>query len=465
MRSDISAYATLKSISMNDEKRTINGFSKLSKSEKLKWIADNFLQNPEDAISTISSYWHPESDFQKVFDGFSENTITNFHMPYGVAPNFLINDKVYCVPMVIEESSVVAAASSAAKYWMDRGGFKAHIIDTEKIGQIHLKSSVSYTDLNKIFKQYHIDILDECKDITRNMEARGGGVVGAELIKFEQAHDCYQIRMRFQTCDSMGANFINTVLEQYAKKFKELVDRVALSVDSVEIIMSILSNYTPDCLVRTEVACPISELGEFPHGLSAEGFANKFVQAINIAVMDSYRAVTHNKGIFNGIDAVVLATGNDFRAVEACGHAYAAKDGRYTSLSNAAITDGTFHFWMEVPLALGTVGGLTNTHPMARYSLEMLGNPSVSELMFIIATVGLAQNFAAIRSLVTTGIQKGHMKMHLTNILYQLKATEKEFILAMNHFTDEVISYTAVRNFIDQLRIKPRISSKNSEFN
>ena len=215
------------------------------------------------------------------------------------------------------------------------------------------------------------------------------------------------------------------------------------------VIMCILSNFTPDCLVRAEVSCPISELGTMGFDLDAEALAYKFWTAIRIAEIDPYRATTHNKGIFNGIDAVVLATGNDFRAIEACGHAYAAKDGQYKSLSHCSIEDDVFRFWIDMPLAVGTVGGLTNLHPIAKKSLELLGNPTAEELMKVIAVTGLAQNFAAIRSLITTGIQSGHMKMHLVNILHQLKARDNEIENAVEHFSDKVVSFSAVRDFLE----------------
>jgi hydroxymethylglutaryl-CoA reductase len=162
--------------------------------------------------------------------------------------------------------------------------------------------------------------------------------------------------------------------------------------------------------------------------------------------------VTHNKGIFNGIDAVVIATANDFRAVEACGHAYAARDGRYRSLSDCSISDGLFHFWLELPLALGTVGGLTGIHPIARRSLELLGNPGAEELMMIAAATGLAQNFAAVRSLITTGIQAGHMKMHLNNILTHFHATEVEQEQALKYFDSHKVSFSEVRKFLEEIR-------------
>jgi hydroxymethylglutaryl-CoA reductase len=171
---------------------------------------------------------------------------------------------------------------------------------------------------------------------------------------------------------------------------------------------------------------------------------------VNIAVHDPYRAVTHNKGIFNGIDSVVLATANDFRAIEACGHAYAARDGQYRSLSRCIIKDDTFRFELEIPLALGTVGGLTTLHPLAKMSLQILGQPSARELMQVIAATGLAQNFGALRSLVTTGIQAGHMKMHLQNILIHFGATPAQIEEAKVYFDDRTVSFTAVREFMDQ---------------
>jgi hydroxymethylglutaryl-CoA reductase len=199
------------------------------------------------------------------------------------------------------------------------------------------------------------------------------------------------------------------------------------------------------------VSCKVEELTENSNRSSQE-FAEKFVQAVNIAEIEPYRAVTHNKGIMNGIDAVVLATGNDFRAVEAGVHAYASRNGQYSSLTHAKIEDGVFTFWMEIPLALGTVGGLTKLHPLVKWALELLGEPSAKELMQIVAVAGLAQNFAALRSLTTTGIQEGHMKMHLMNILNQFEATSEEKIILVKHFTTHTVTYSAAMEAINDLR-------------
>ena len=235
--------------------------------------------------------------------------------------------------------------------------------------------------------------------------------------------DYYQLKASFETCNSMGANFINSVLERFAAILKrEIVNSSGFTGEEqqVEIIMSILSNYTPNCTVRCWVECDIADMGDFVKDYSGEDFARRFANGVRIAQVDPFRATTHNKGIFNGIDAVVLATGNDFRAVEACGHVYASRNGTYSSLTDISIENGRFKYTLEVPLSLGTVGGLTNLHPLVQLSLEMLGNPNAKQLMMIAAAVGLANNFSAIRSLVTVGIQKGHMKMHLLNILENL---------------------------------------------
>ncbi len=449
-----------------EKPKLVSGFSKLSKRGKLRWLVENFFSHPEEVARELKSFWYGDAQKQKIFDDFSENSISNYYLPYGIVPNVQINGKVYCVPMVIEESSVVAAASSAAKFWLDRGGIKAEILSTKKVGQVHFDwRGQDVEQLHRVFAALKERIFEETAHITANMRRRGGGILDIELIDMSHLEPhYYQLQFTFETCDSMGANFINSVLEESARILRIFIGEQAhFSAEErdVTIIMAILSNYTPECLVRAHVACPVADLGVFDEGrMSPAEFAEKFAKALRIAYIDKYRATTHNKGIFNGIDAVVLATGNDFRAIEACGHAYAARDGQYRSLSKCEITEeGIFHFWLDIPLAVGTVGGLTTLHPLARRSLEMLGNPTAEELMQIIATIGLVQNFAAVKSLVTTGIQKGHMKMHLMNILNHLEASEKEIKEAICHFADKIVSFTAVREFLNLLRT-PQTSPK-----
>lgn len=420
--------------------KIISGFSKLTKEEKINWLAANYFSDQPEIIDTIKQYWNDNNKLQQLHDDFIENTISNFYMPYGLAPNFIINDREYVIPMVVEESSVVAAASLVAKFWSTRGGFKSEVLSTTKIGQVHFMYLGDVQKLKKYFNSKKADLKAATSSITKNMEKRGGGILNIELVdKTLQLDNYYQLHVTFETVDSMGANFINSCLEAIAKEFRK---------EGIDIVMSILSNYVPECLVRAEVSCEIEDLGgEDPHK-----FAQKFHQAVQIAEVEPYRAVTHNKGIMNGIDAVVLATGNDFRAVEAGVHAYASRSGQYKSLTHCEIEDGIFRFWIEVPLALGTVGGLTSLHPMAKLSLDMLQKPSAKELMMIMATAGLAQNFAALRALTTKGIQHGHMKMHLMNILNQLGANETDKKEIADYFEGKTVTHSGVVDKYNELK-------------
>ena len=421
--------------------KVISGFSKLTKQEKINWLAKNYFKKESEVEKIIQQYWNSDKKLQQLHDDFIENTITNFYMPFGVAPNFLINNETYLVPMVIEESSVVAAASLVAKFWSTRGGFKTTVLGTTKIGQVHFMFQGKKEDLTTYFNKNKKALFAATATITRNMEKRGGGILDISLIdKTDKLANYYQLHVAFETKDSMGANFINSCLEAIAIVFRN---------EKIEIVMSILSNFLPECIVRAEVSCTIDELG----GDNPQKFAEKFHQAVKIAQIEPYRAVTHNKGIMNGIDAVVLATGNDFRAIEAGAHAYASKDGSYKSLSYCEIENGIFKFWLDIPLALGTVGGLTGLHPIAKLSLEMLQNPSAKRLMEITAAAGLAQNFAALRALTTKGIQHGHMKMHLHNILNQLGANEEEKVEITVFFEGKTVSHSAVVSKFEELRI------------
>ncbi|MDM1395653.1 hydroxymethylglutaryl-CoA reductase, degradative [Myroides odoratimimus] len=433
----------------------INGFSKLSKRDKINWIAQTYFSNSADTVELIEQYWNSDEELQKLHDEFIENTITNFYLPFGVAPNFRINDRWYTIPMVIEESSVVAAASKAAKFWSERGGFKTTILGTEKIGQVHFIYKGEKSKLVQFIKDIDSKFYEDTNSITQNMQKRGGGISAIELRdKTADVDNYYQLHVTFETKDSMGANFINSCLEQIAKTLKaEAMNCTAFTEEekAIDVVMSILSNYVPNCVVRAEVSCPIEDL-KGKDIKEPQLFAEKFVQAVRIAEVEPFRAVTHNKGVMNGVDAVVLATGNDFRAIEAGVHAYAARSGQYSSLSHASIENGIFKFWIDLPLALGTVGGLTSLHPMVKVALKMLQSPSATELMQIIAVAGLAQNFAAVKSLTTTGIQQGHMKMHLMNILNQFKATDAERVKVVAHFEKNVVSHSAVVELLESLR-------------
>ncbi len=442
--------------------KILSGFSKLNKEAKIELVASHF-SDPESVIDALKSHWHNDPETQRLIDEFSENTISNFHFPFGIAPNFNINGKMYLVPMVIEESSVVAAAANSAKYWAPKGGFHAEVISTGKVGQVHFIWKGEVEKLQALFPFLRQDLIDGTRHITENMEHRGGGIRNIELVDMTDEIDNYfQLKATFDTRDAMGANFINSCLEEFAAILKshfatnEYYDG---QEKDCHVIMAILSNYTPDCLVKTEVECKTECLVHAGEINDPEYFAWKFEKAVRIAQVDPYRATTHNKGIFNGIDAVALATGNDFRAIEADGHTYAARDGQYRSLTDVDISNGKFRYSLTVPLSLGTIGGLTSLHPLARFSLKLLGNPTAEELMKIAASAGLANNFGALKSLVTKGIQVGHMKMHLLNILNSLNVNEKEKRLAVGHFAQHKVSYRSVTQFIDSLRKEEKIEN------
>lgn len=432
--------------------KLLKGFSKLSEAEKLRVVVSG-LDDPIDASNLLKSFHHPDHAIQQTLSEFSENTLSNFALPFGVAPNFLINEKVYMVPMAIEESSVVAAASSAASFWSTRGGFLAEVPKVEKVGQLHFL----FKGDRKSLLQAEADMAEYLKKnltrLTAKMEARGGGILHIELKDLTKISDHYfQFHVGFNTVDAMGANFINSVLEACASLLRDYFEHTpGLSQDDYEPLMAILSNYTPNCLVRVSVGCKLEEMGVVG-GMKADEFARRFIQAVRIAEADVYRATTHNKGIMNGTDAVIIATGNDFRAVEAGVHAYASRSGQYRSLSSAKLENGRFQFSLEMPLAVGTLGGLTRLHPLASLALKILGKPTAKELMMIAAAAGLANNFAAVRSLVTTGIQSGHMRMHLPNIMRQLHATPEEIQQGIDFFAGKKISHQAVESFINSLR-------------
>ena len=431
----------------------VNGFSKKNKLEKIDWIINNHFHNNKKAKDILLRYLNDDLSIQNLHDEFIENTISNFYLPFAVAPNFLINHKYYTLPMATEESSVVAAASKTAKFWASRGGFKTEILGVEKVGQIHFFYNGSFFKLQSFFKKITKNILKNLKPITSNMEKRGGGITSLKLVDMnDKIHNYYQIFVRLNTADSMGANFINSCLEKITDTFKFFIKEKKFLTENgekIDFIMSILSNYTPNCLAKASVSCKVEDL-EKSNDLKDRKFVENFINAVNISKVDTFRAVTHNKGIMNGVDSVVIATGNDFRSVEAGIHAYASRNGNYSGLTNAYIQDGSFHFDLTIPISIGTIGGLTKLHPLVNWAHNLLGNPNSNELMQIIAVAGLAQNFAALKSLVTTGIQKGHMKMHLLNILNQLGADQIQKKEAIEYFKTNSITQKNVREFINK---------------
>src|SRR5690606_13697233 len=275
----------------------VEGFSKWPKADKVDWISQNLTRDPRESKKLLESYWHNDPSVQKLHDEFIENTLSNFYLPFAVAPNFLIDGKLHALPMAIEESSVVAAASKSAKFWLDRGGFKTEILGTEKIGQVHFFFHGDPKKLEEFFGTLKPQLLDCVSDLTVNMEKRGGGVT--DIVLRDMGHKVkgyYQLHCTFETLDAMGANFINSCLEAFAQCLKEKagthsgLDREG---KDLEVVMGILSNYVPNCLVRAEVSCPISQIGQ--HGMDGEEFVHRFQRAILLAMVEPHRAVTHNK--------------------------------------------------------------------------------------------------------------------------------------------------------------------------
>jgi len=431
----------------------VHGFSKLSREDQIQLLRE-FTGNPVSLEAHLNDHRLQDSKWQGVYDSFSENAVSNFFLPYCIAPNFRIDNRFYFVPMVTEESSVVAAASSAAKFWSERGGFHTRVSSVNKPGHIHFTWNGSPEEISSFVTGLIPGLHKATSMLTRNMKKRGGGITDIQLIdRTATLEGYYQIEVMFNTVDSMGANFINSCLERMAAFIGKQVELAGIS-DRFSIVMAILSNYTPQCTVECSIACDPDRLSHPAYGMNGLEFARKFEFAVNISRQDTHRAVTHNKGIYNGIDAVVIATGNDFRAVEADGHAFAARDGKYRGLTEVEVYPDSFSCKIEIPISIGTIGGLTRLHPLAAVSLEILGNPDVPKLMSIASAAGLACNFSAVRSLITGGIQSGHMHMHLSNILHQLQADPEEKKAAVAYFREHTVSYAEVEVFLTGMRTR-----------
>jgi len=433
--------------------KKFSGFSKLNRSQRIGYIIENSALTADKASELFEhdAKWPERKD---VFEEMIENYIGNFPMPMGIVPHMLLNGESLMIPFVTEESSVVAAASKAAKYWSERGGFKAEVASMTKKGQVHFTWNGKQEKIKRIFPGIRQKIMVATGDITKQMRQRGGGITAVQLLdQTSEIADYYQLDVSFETADAMGANFINSCLETMAAVLMQMPE-LNSGEESVEVIMSILSNYTPDCIVKCHVECPVEELSGWNKELTGYDFALKFKRAVDIANLDISRAVTHNKGIMNGVDALLLATGNDCRATAAAAHSYASRHGSYKSLSSIRLTDMTFRYDLEIPLAVGTVGGITQIHPSVQKNLAIMNNPDARKLMMIAAASGLANNFSAIASLVTTGIQVGHMRMHLSNLLSQLQVNPSERASAVGHFAGKVVSHREVEAYISKLRVE-----------
>ncbi|MFO8236122.1 MAG: hypothetical protein R6U04_12045 [Bacteroidales bacterium] len=427
----------------------IERFSKYNRDSKVALIGA-ITEKPEYFTQALTQSRYRSSVEQQKLESFSENTIANYHLPYGIAPNFLVDGKVYHIPMVIEESSVVAAAAKSAKFWYFRGGFQTESISVSKKGQIHFFWYGNNQEIKTIVQRLLPELKESLRYFTSRMEERGGGIKSIQLNdRTSDIPHYFELDFTIETADSMGANFINSLLEKAAQYLQESLS--PNHRNNLEINMAILSNHTPDSKITMKVECPISMLDDVDENMKGEQFARKFCNAVEISKKNISRAVTHNKGIMNGIDSVVMATGNDYRAVEGAAHAYAVQEGNYTSLTECNLSNELFTYCLSIPLSVGSVGGLTNLHPLAKQSLEILHNPSAKELMKIIAAAGLANNFGAIKSLITTGIQKGHMKLHLENILMNFNIQEEKKVKVRKHFQNKPFSYRDIESYINSI--------------
>ncbi len=382
------------------------GFYKLSIDERLK-IVKEFANLTDNEVKLLKNFGNLG---EKIADVMIENVIGGMTYPFAVAVNFLINNKEYLVPMVLEEPSVVAAASHAAKVMRRDGGIKAEASDPIMIGQIQVINLLNPNYARMKVLEHKKEILDLANQQDPILVRLGGGAkdIVARVIN-TRIGPMLIVHLLVDVRDAMGANAVNTMCEAVAP----LIEKIS----GGKVLLRIISNLATRRMVKAWVKVYKEDIG-------GEEVVDGIVAASAFAEADPYRAATHNKGIMNGIIAVALATAQDHRAIEAGAHAYAARDGRYRPLSIwEKDEDGNLVGVLEMPLAVGIVGGATKTHPIARIALKILGVKTAKELAEIMGAVGLAQNFAALRALATEGIQKGHMKLHARNIAIMAGAT------------------------------------------
>lgn len=374
-------------------------------------------------------------------DAMVENFVRLYQLPMGIATNFQIDGQLFQIPMAIEEPSVIAAASNGAKRI---GNIETSIDERELIGEIVFLEIENLEEAKAILDKANHELIELAKSHSESMVNRGGGPT---RIWTEIQDQFLTLYLGFNPCEAMGANAINHVLEAISGKIEEMINGNAL--------MRILSNYQPDSLVRAYANLQISSLA--PNLEDARQLANRIAEASNYARLDVYRATTHNKGIMNGIDAVVMATGNDWRAVNAGVHAYASHSGKYLPLSHWWIDGEYLKGDIALPLPVATVGGTISVHPAAKWSLQLLGNPNVEQLARIIAAVGLAQNFAAIRAIVSEGIQKGHMGLHARQLALQAGAVENEIPLLVDAIKKQKsISISIAEQLLTEIRSRTK---------
>lgn len=387
------------------------GFAKLSPTERIEALLKEGLLTWDEAQILKEQKGLPLS----IADQLTENVLSTFDLPFSLAPYFLINGRDYVLPMVTEEPSVVAAASFAAKLIQRSGGFTTQVHQRQMIGEIALTDVEDVEVASKRILEDKENLLQLANEAYPSIVKRGGG---ARDLWVENKGDFLIVYLAVDPKEAMGANMLNTMLEALTDRIQKLSGGQAL--------MAILSNLATRSLVSARCAIDFKVLSRNPE--EAIELAHRMEQASQLAQVDPYRAATHNKGIFNGIDALVLATGNDWRAIEAGAHAYAAQSGSYKGLSHWTSQPKEKKLYGEItlPMPVATKGGSIGLNPTVQVSHRLLGEPSAIELAGIIASLGLAQNFAALKALVTTGIQAGHMKLQARSLALLAGAKEEE---------------------------------------
>ncbi|MEN1968362.1 hydroxymethylglutaryl-CoA reductase, degradative [Lentibacillus sp. N15] len=386
----------------------LEGFYKKTITERLNNIADlTSIDNSE--LEKLESGNGLSSEKA---DRMIENVVGKFNLPLGIATNFVINNKDYIIPMAVEEPSVVAAASNMGKLTREHGGFTTSYSGSLMMAQIHVTDIKDAFGARLAVYQHKEELLQKANEFDKTLVSLGGGAKDLEIRVLEDTKmgQVLTIHLIVDVLDAMGANTINTMAEKLAPRIEQITKG--------NVILRIITNLADRRLARASVTVPAKALEM--DGFSGDEVADGIVRAYQIADADPYRAATHNKGIMNGIDPVVVATGNDWRAIEAGAHAYAARNGRYRSMTTwERNVSGDLVGTLELPMAVGIVGGATKTHPMAQLSLQILGIDSAQDLAEIIVAVGLAQNMAGLKVLATEGVQRGHMELHARNIAEQ----------------------------------------------
>lgn len=418
-----------------------NGFSKKSYQERLELLQAQALLSPE----RQESLEQDEQISVTVADQLSENVVGTFSLPYSLVPEVLVNGQEYTVPYVTEEPSVVAAACYASKIIKRAGGFTAQVHERQMIGQVALYQVADPEQALEKISSKKAELLELANQAYPSIVKRGGGARDLHVEEIKGETDFLVVYLHVDTQEAMGANMLNTMLEALKPVLEELSQGQSL--------MGILSNYATDSLVTASCRVAFRYLSRQKD--QGREIAEKIALASQFAQSDPYRAATHNKGIFNGIDAILIATGNDWRAIEAGAHAFASRDVRYQGLSQWILDLEREELVgeMTLPMPVATKGGSIGLNPRVALSHELLGNPSAKELAQIIVSIGLAQNFAALKALVSTGIQQGHMKLQAKSLALLAGASESEVApLVERLIADKTFNLETAQRYLENLR-------------